>query len=448
MEPSGTLEAATVRPIRVLEIAGNAIVGGMEACVERMVARLPRDRFSVSVLCPYDGWFGDRLRACGAEVLIRPIPEAPELRAAQEVSSIVRDRRIDVLHAHMPNAHALAGLAGQLAATPVLATIHSQRLTPLDLETHRRAGTSLATVCVDSFRAALRDGADPTRLHCIPNGVDVHEYYPARDEATRGYQEHGKRHQPPGLAAEPAILSSAGGLRRELGIPREAPLVGFVGRISPEKGPEVFVRAALLLEHPQAHFVLTGEGPLRERLEDLAQRSALRTRLHFAGLRNDMPQVYQELDVLVSSSHSEALPLAVLEAMATGLPVIATRVGGVQELVLEEQTGLLVEPGDAAGLARHIVRLLDSPELQRSMGAAARRRAVEHFDLNVQVDRTAHLLARLAATRATAATGAAAGAEASVAASAGARAGAGAQPLDPSVQPAPAVYPAAPGIAA
>ena len=180
--------------------------------------------------------------------------------------------------------------------------------------------------------------------------------------------------------------------------PAEPPEVLYVGRLSPEKAPEVLVRAALLLRGrcPAAHTVFVGEGPMQARLRALAAELGVADRVHFAGLRADMPRTYPEFDLLACSSHSEAMPFAVMEAMACGVPVVACRVGGVPELVEEGHTGLMIGPGDFDDLAACCARLLDDPARRRTMGERARQRAVERFPLQAAVERVGRLLLRLA----------------------------------------------------
>jgi glycosyltransferase involved in cell wall biosynthesis len=179
-------------------------------------------------------------------------------------------------------------------------------------------------------------------------------------------------------------------------------LLGFVGRLSPEKGPDVFLRALGLLQarEPRAHAVLVGEGPMEPELRALAARLGLGERLHFAGLQEDMPAVYNELDAVVSTSHTEAMPLALMEAMASGLPVVATRVGGVPDIVEHERTGWLVAPGDAGDIAGRCAALAADASLRRQMGERGRQRVVQQFDLADSVERVGQLLARLAQPRA------------------------------------------------
>jgi glycosyltransferase involved in cell wall biosynthesis len=147
--------------------------------------------------------------------------------------------------------------------------------------------------------------------------------------------------------------------------------------------------------------VMIGDGPMRPAIEALIAQYRLGDHVHLAGERHDMLQAYRELDVLLSTSHSEAMPLAIMEAMACGLPVVATRVGGVPELVEHGGTGWLVGPGDADGLAGAVTRVLTRPGEHARMAQRARERVVERFDVSRQVEATAQLLLRLAPSRGT-----------------------------------------------
>ena len=365
---------ATAAPrVHVLEVIGNAIVGGMETSVQRLVERLPRERFAVTAVCPFESRFTEALRALDVEVLIAAMPEDLSWTSVQLVGALVREQAIDVLHAHLPNAHLLAGVAGRLSGTPALTTIHARQLTTLDLEVHRATGTHLSVVCRHSYFHALGLGVHAPQLSCIPNGVDTAQFTP--DPAGR-----------------------AGALRQRYGIAAEAPLVGYVGRYSPEKGPEVFLRAALLLASlvPDAHCVMVGDGPMAGELEAGIARFGLAGRVHLAGTCRDMPAAYREFDVLVSSSHSEAMPLAVMEAMASGVPVVATKAGGVPDLVEQGRTGWIVGLRDHEGLASQVAHVLRTPGEVRRMGAHARERVLERFALADSVAATAALLERLA----------------------------------------------------
>jgi glycosyltransferase involved in cell wall biosynthesis len=361
--------------VHVLEVLGNGIVGGMESCAAALVERLPRRRFAVTVLLPYECALAERLRLAGAAVEIVSMPEDPLWSSIQAVCALVRQGRIDVLHAHLPNAHVLAALVGAVCDRPVLATVHGRQLLATDLEVHRATASHLALVCRHSHLQALGMDVDARLLSCIPNGIDTDRFRP----------------QPRGDHA----------LRRRHGIADDAPVVGFVGRLSPEKGPDVLLRAVLLLKtlRPDARCIVCGDGPMREALATFVERYALGDTVHFAGVCEDMPAAYAAFDVLLSSSHSEALPLALMEAMACAVPVVATRVGGVPELVVHGQTGWLAAPRDFDGMAQSVARLFGDPGERARMGAAGRERVCRHFEIETSVDATAALLAALAQRR-------------------------------------------------
>ncbi|MBC7781103.1 MAG: glycosyltransferase [Proteobacteria bacterium] len=137
-------------------------------------------------------------------------------------------------------------------------------------------------------------------------------------------------------------------------------------------------------------FVVVGEVPLRRDLETLARQLDMTQAIAFLGVRSDMPEHLRQLDLVVSTSHTEALPLAVMEAMATGLPVVATAVGGVPELVVQGVTGILVPPGNADATAQAIVDLLENATRRIAMGAAGRARVLANFTLRASVGGYCH----------------------------------------------------------
>ena len=354
--------------LRVLVVTGNAIVGGMETTVLRLAERLPQHRFLLTALCPFESAFTSALRERGIGVHIAPMGETLRWHSIQFAAGLAREHAIQVIHAHMPAAHAVAGVAGRITHVPVLASIHSMHLSMWDLEVHRLAGTHLCVVSEAARAHALAIGVSPAQMTVIRNGVDSERFMPhARTTAAPGHSQAGAT-------------------------------IGYVGRLSQEKHPALFLRAAALVHArmPGARFVIIGDGPLRRELEALAATLALEGVVTFAGECADMPARYPVLDLLLLTSWHEGTPLAVLEAMACGVPVIATHVGGVPELVASGTTGWLTPPGDEAQMAARTVELLQAPETLRRFGAAARERARTRFSLDEQVERTGALLQALA----------------------------------------------------
>lgn len=360
--------------LHVLEIMAGAIVGGMETHVRNLLRLMPPDRFRVTCLCPYESEITDVLRASGATIFIARMDDDPPWRSIQTAVEIVRNFDVDLIHAHMPKAHVLAGLAGALTRTPVLATVHGNSITAHELGIHRTTGTHLIAVCQEAYIQALAMGVPLDRVSLIRNGVDAGLFKPS-------------------LAAREAF-------RGRMGIAPETPLVGFVGRIDVEKGPDQFLQAAQVIHAavPRAHFVMVGTGHQYDRMQELAAELGLEDCVHLAGLWPDTSQVYPGIDLLLQTSRIEGLPLALLEGMACGLPVVAIGVGGVTEIVEEGRTGMLVGPGDWRGVGQRAIDLLEHPARLRAMGEAGQRRAQTQFDLRVTVAQTTDLMERLVQT--------------------------------------------------
>lgn len=379
---NGATNGARRAPLNLLEIIGNAIVGGMESYVRNLITHLPATDFNVICLCPYESAFTQSLRRAGRTVFITPMRDDPAWCAIEMAVEVVRNFQIDLIHAHPLNTHTLAGLAARVTAVPAVATVHTMTMPAQEASVARTTDTHLITVCQQAYAQALALGIRLDHLSLIPNGVD-----------TTVFKADGDGDE----------------FRRAIGVPHDAPLVGFVGRLAWEKGPDKFVQmAGRILQHrADVHFVLVGEVPMERELADLIERLKLADRIHLTGLWLNMHEVYPAFDVFVQTSRSEAMPLAILEAMACGLPVVAIAVGGVAEQLEAGTTGILLQPGDWAGVASPfpgdwegvasaLMMMLEHPALMKKMGQAGRQRAEEVFDLRHSVRRTGELFQHLA----------------------------------------------------
>lgn len=356
--------------IPLLEILGNAIVGGMESYVLSLARRLPRDRFKMLCLCPFESRLTEDLRKAEVDVYISPLSEDVQWETLQLAMTIIRVHGVKLLHAHLPNAHLLASLLSSITGVPAVATIHGRSIPMRELEISQLGFTHVTVVCQNAYMHALGVGIPEERVHLIRNGVDCDRF---------------------------ANSGSTHYLHGVLGIPATHQLIGFVGRLSPEKAPDMFVRMASLLHgpFPDKHFVMVGEGPLLSELRALVDDLRLAHRIHFAGLQSDMPAVYHSLELLVSSSTTEGMPFALMEGMAAGLATVATQVGGVPEIVEVGTTGLLAEPGEPHRLAQAVAELMRDPARRIAMGAAATLRVQEKFSLEKSVNQMDCLLQRL-----------------------------------------------------
>ena len=208
------------------------------------------------------------------------------------------------------------------------------------------------------------------KVVAIPNGVDTTLFCPS---------SHNQR------------------LRAELGIPLDIPLVGLVGRLRPEKAHDVFLQAAVLVREtmPQAMFVLVGDGPLRPQIEAQIEGLGLGERVLLLGYRRDMPDVYAALNVCVLCSRNENFPNVLLEAMACEVPVVASAVGSIPDIVPEGEGGRLIPPGDPEALASAVVDLLNHPIRAQALGKVGRQRVERLFTLETMVSRRERLFADL-----------------------------------------------------
>lgn len=358
--------------VNILEVIGNAGMGGMENYIKSFIAHLPPNQFKVTCICPYESLFTDSLRHLGVEeIYITPITDDPAWRSIQLTAEVARLHQTDVLHAHMPKAHILAGLAACLIHKPVVATLHGMNVSSQELGITRAVGSHLITNCQEGYTQALAMGVPADRINLVRNSVDTAVFTPdsAGDE-----------------------------FRNSVNVPRGTPLVGFVGRLEHEKGPDLFLRAADQIHQvrPDVHFVIAGDGIMRNKLEEMSAHLQLRQHVHFAGWRTDMFSIYPALDILAHTSRSDGTSLVVLEAMSCGCPTVGLAVGGVPEIIENEKTGFLAGAGDWEGITFRILQLLEQPERVQIMKTAARERVKKHFDVGINTRRIAEMLRRIA----------------------------------------------------
>ena len=361
------------RRIHVLEVIGNGIVGGVEVAVGNLIRQLPDERFSITCLCPYESAFTVSLRQMGCKVFIAPIRDDLSWQAIEMAVGVIRHHQVDLIHAHIQNAHTLAGIAGRLTHTPTVATLHSMQLGMQELSVSRLTRTHLILLCQAAYAQALAVGIAPQEMTLIPNGVDLERFTPH---------------------------ASGADFRARIGVPMGVPLVGFVGRLSWEKDPEKFVRVAERVHQkcPDVHFAIVGEGPRADEVAALIRQMGVADYVHLAGLWKNTPEVYPAFDIFVQTSRSEGMPLSIMEAMACARPVVAIAVGGVAELVEADTSGLLFSPGDWEGVACGLIELLTHPERLKQMGQAGRKRVEEMYDLRTSARLTGDLFQRLVNT--------------------------------------------------
>jgi glycosyltransferase involved in cell wall biosynthesis len=279
--------------------------------------------------------------------------------AIRRIAEVVGDRGIDVLHSHGYKSNFYGYAASARVGVPFIATCHlwtrsnaTVRLyEALDAYVLRRADHVVGVS--DGILDALRkSGMSPAKTSVIYNGI--------------------------GGAAKPADEPS---LRAELDIARDAPLVGAVARLEEQKGLRYFIEAAerVVLDLPQAVFVIVGDGSMRESLAESIRQKGLNHRVRLLGQRNDMSNIYASLDLFVLASLNEGLPMVLLEALSAALPVVATKVGAVPQVIDSGRSGLLVDPSNPKMLADSILACLRDKQFAYSLGMHGRATVLERF---------------------------------------------------------------------
>lgn len=357
----------------VLIVCEYATLSGGERSMLATLDLVSRAGFNLAVAAPPDGPLAESLGARGIEVVpftIRARGAAlPQARSRELLGEIIRRRQPAIVHA---NSLAMGRLAGPVAFESGLAGIaHLRDIVRLSAQAIRDLNRNVRLLAVSRATAEFHaaQGLDAEKLHVVYNGVDLELFQPRRPT---GY------------------------LHRELGLPPEAMLIGTIGQICLRKGFDMLVRAAELLTHtlPQAHYLLVGErwsgkGESHELEQAIfaAAEGPLAGRLHVMGLREDVPQLLNELAMLVHPARQEPLGRVLLEAAASGLPVIATDVGGTAEIFPPgSRAARLVPRDDAKELAEAIRELAVSAELRSQLGAAARQRMGMAFRLDTAAE--------------------------------------------------------------
>lgn len=352
--------------------------GGVAENVMRLALGLPARGWNPSVAGPPEAIVYPRLREAGIPLARLPLERgfgrpATDLSALRRLGSIVRRQRFDLVHAHSAKAGVVGRLAALLSGTPVVYSPHCfpfvgpwaapRRLFALSVE--RALGpVSDGILCVaDEERAlALKEHIAPARrLHVVHNGSPP---------------------CPADLEPDAALAAFRG----------EGPLAACLTVLRPQKSVDVFLEAAprVLAELPAARLAVVGDGPLRAELEARAAALALDPeRFRFFDFRPPAARQLGSLDLFVLPSAWEAFPISVLEAMACGVPQVATDVGGTSEALLDGETGLLCPPGDPEALAARIIEVLRDPERGAAMGSAGRARHDRLFTIDRMVEGTA-----------------------------------------------------------
>jgi glycosyltransferase involved in cell wall biosynthesis len=381
---------------RLLQVIDQTGPGGAQVVVEYLMRTLGSEfDFGVAVLGA-SGQYSDAYKALGVPVYElggrferwNPFPIRGLVR-------IVQCQRYELMHAHLFKSYLLGTFAGMRTAAKVIlhehwgVNVHSLKELPYFANALLRHGY------VGAYRYALRRcdrvialspqmlqsyteyySIEPARITVLPNAVDVSKF------------------------SEPSTYPGAGSIRAEMGLPEETRLVLMVARLHPQKDWWTFFKVAERVQErvtiPTA-FLVAGSGSEETKLRHYARARKLKG-LFFLGHRNDVPQLLHQADVFLLTSRYEALPVAVLEAMAAGCPVVATRSGGPENVVTDGVDGLLAEVGNVALLESHVMRLLHDDVLRQQLALRGQQTVSDHYSLETVSARMAEIYSEVLAS--------------------------------------------------
>lgn len=345
--------------------------------VSQLSTRLQQRGWRVGVVCTLEeGELVPALRAAGISVdLLTPLGLGAWF-GESELTRLLRRWNPSVVHTHSGFwlrgvvAASRAGVPGRVHTVHGLHQPEEPWWGPVEKYLSGRLTGAVVSVAPQMVEYLAHQGRVPrSRLHQIPNGIDV-----------------------PRFASAPR-----GTLREDLGISPHAVVLGTVARIAPIKnlGLPFGSLARLVATGHDAHWVIAGDGPDRAELAATAAAAGIGDRVHFLGMVDDPSTVLPDFDIFLNTSHSEGTSLSVLEAMASGIPCVATSVGGNPEVLADGAAGRLVPPNDPIALADTLAELLANPEERRRLGAEGQRRAEERYSLTAMVDAYESLYDRL-----------------------------------------------------
>ena len=362
--------------ISVMHLIHTMAYGGIETAVINWLRKLDRTRFDVSLVCfenPGETEAPFVEAAMRAGLHVEKIPwhrRKPLLKSSRRLVKLIRGHKVDILHTHNCYADCVGAIASRLVPVKTIATVYVWA----DYDWKRNMIQAIDKVVLRWFDRVTAHCEDTQRksgkLGRFPGGVDTLICGFETRRVAMCEQERQRR-------------------RRDLGVADDEIVLGNVARLYPEKAHDSLLRCfkTILSQHPKTRLWICGVGPLEPAIRSQCSTLGLKDRVRFLGFVEDLPSEMRLLDIQVHPSHIEGVPLALCEGMAAGLPVVASAVGGIPEILNHGATGVLVRPGDEEGFAQAVVRLINNPQERVRLGLAARHFMENDYSLDTAVSR-------------------------------------------------------------
>jgi len=373
--------AKSTRKYKIAYVIDGLSMGGAERLMVPILKHLSRNDFDayVCALQSKDGNpMADEIRALGIPVRCLEIKHLRDWNAMPRLVRYLREIGADLVHTQLEFANILGNIAARVLHLPSVCTIHVMPSPEVKTKSkfHQRLEwfalkyfcNQVISVSEEAREHHLRlSGASPNQVSTLYNGIDLSNYLNIDRERMN--------------------------VRAELGVPPDANLLTTVAVLRQPKGIQYMIRAlpAVLASNPNTVYLIVGNGSYRESLVEEVNKSGVGNRVIFAGMRKDVPRLLAASDVFVLPTLTEALPTVLAEAMAAKLPIVASRVGGIPEMIAPGQNGCFVEPEDVDGLARACIQLLNDPEKRAAMGRAGSNIVDQKFNIERQVGKLEEL---------------------------------------------------------
>lgn len=351
----------------ILHLIETSGPGGAENVLINLVDKLDKNKYKSLICLLKDGWLNAQLAKRRFETTILPHTRTLDFSWLYHAIRFIRARNVSLLHAHEFAMNTYSSMISSLVNIPCVATVHGKNYYT---EKWRRkvayrfvAKQSKMVAVSKDIKNFLLDQVhiDEAKVITIHNGIDVDQYLPRHEGRER--------------------------TRRELGVDENRPVIGTIGNLYSVKGHRYLLKAALTVteQYPDTVFLFAGRGQMLDELQSQARALGIYNNVRFLGFREDVADLLDGFDIFVLPSLSEGLPLSILEAMAANKPVVATNVGGIPEVVVDGETGLLVPPMDSAALANAMLTLLNDPGIARTFVEKGAERVTARFSVQAMV---------------------------------------------------------------
>ncbi|UCE67740.1 MAG: glycosyltransferase [Candidatus Zixiibacteriota bacterium] len=366
----------TDKKINVCHLISGDLWAGAEVQMFTLVAALNKaPELNVSAIVLNEGKLVSELRNAGIEVAVIDESQYGFLQILRRAKKILGGKNIDILHTHRYKENILGALLRKNAVVShLLQTVHGTGepfkgikllkallYSLLDRRYSRKYHDKIHTVSLD-IKNEIGAWISPDKIAAIHNAVDP---------------------------ANIVVSKTASEIRYKLGIKGNEFIIGSAGRMVPIKGYDIFLDMAKIIsaDLPHARFLLVGDGPIKMKLENKAREMNLENKVIFSGFRDDIIDIINCFDIFVISSHNEGIPMVLLEAMAMKKPIVATAVGGINEIIENDVSGLLVAPGDARSLADSCIKIFNDLDQREKLGIEAKNRIEVEFTVDIQKNR-------------------------------------------------------------